>query len=177
MLAEGCSVGLPCSQILNLDNLRLTGTFPAPIFVAFNNLGPGDTFQPFGYFLFDRFGGNPDSDLSLAFTPSTDFTLETLELALSMPGNVGLPADVDVWLMEDIGGRPGLVIESFRHRFAAPTAPSVIRFASLLRPHLQGNVRYWVVASVTTPDPNGTVVWWHFSPTGGAAFRVVGVRE
>src|SRR5262249_48593365 len=86
--------------------LFTTGTVRAD--VIYNNLGPGDTYQTgVGWTL-----GLPGTyqDVGNRFTPAgTSYTLDTIALAL---GYVTGTNAVDVALMTDAGGLPGLVIES-----------------------------------------------------------------
>lgn len=135
------------------ENGPLTG-------VVFDNF-VGNVVNPSGgYFLFDHFAGIADTDVAGSFVPSNDVRLDRIELPLSLPGNVGTPAIVDVWLMADAGGSPGTILESFSVTFAAPSF-SIVSFSSVARPFLSRTVQYWLVASVRTTNPNGTVVHWN----------------
>jgi hypothetical protein len=113
-----------------------------------------------------------DWDQGHAFTPvGTDYFLYTIKLAV---GLVVGPNELDIWLMTDLGGKPGAIIESFNFSnamgyFGDYNPPLVAN--SLLHPLLSANTQYWLIASTPGPDE-----WagWNFNSenvTGPHAWR------
>jgi hypothetical protein len=137
---------------------------------VFSNLGPGDSFSQFGDFIFDRFSGIPDTDIAVAFIPEFDSSLGSIDLALTFPGNVGSPAIVQVTLMDGDGDTPNQVLETLLLTLNAP-ATGLFTLSSIVKPVLRSGVQYWLAVSVTTPSPNGTVIWWLWNSVGDLGLR------
>lgn len=140
---------------------------PAYSDVIFSNLGPGDTYTlAVGRPVLVNPSLGQDFDAANAFIPTRDFFLDRIELALLFGDLSVRPDALDVWIMSDVAGRPGAIIEAFhftevpRIPFFGPLPPPLAA-NSALRPLLRAGSQYWLAASVP-PRPN---------PTGGIWFQ------
>src|SRR5690242_12454428 len=84
--------------------------------VVFDNFGPVDTYQTFGWGL-GVVPGSPDTYVGAAFTPAAAYTLQTLELPIfrseCVPG-LQCTDTVDILFMDSsAAGLPNNVIELF----------------------------------------------------------------
>jgi hypothetical protein len=198
MLAAIVSIGLLTANRAHAD----------PI-VLFNTFGAGDTFHlggghtvladPAGSTQFQR-----DIDTANAFQVSAASRLESVQLALSRVPESGFPGghqfvsigrSADVFLLSDIAGSPGSLLESF-HLDSVADTPAIYTLMSPAGPMLSRGAQYWLAVS-TGPDP--TLITWHssgqpisglvaqrndegpwrvtrlFGPNGVDAFRIIGV--
>jgi hypothetical protein len=130
----------------------------APV-VLFNTFGPGDTYQNGG----DGLGTvSPGHDHDLAdqfqFSGAASYRLAAIELGATLWEGANI---LDVWLMSDVAGLPGTIIESFALTGAmgpfGVISPPVVA-TSVLHPLLVPNTPYWVALSA----PTGTHFVWNF---------------
>lgn len=153
---------------------------PAQAIVIFENFGPGDEYLTDTGSLICKDNVlscvGDDKDQGDAFTPpSGNYYLDIIELALGITSLSGEGTNVlDVWLMTDVSGLPGEVIEAFNLSNAMPPYgfgnPPII-LTSELHPLLTAGTQYWVIAS--TPIDN-TGAGWNFNSIddrGPHAFR------
>jgi len=124
---------------------------PAYAVVIYDNFGPNDS---------SSFSGGPSLgligigsvDTGAAFTPiGSSYIFETITFRVSIFTG---PQNLDLWLMSDISGEPGTIIEAFNFSgfssdFALLTATSS-GSVTLLE-----DAQYWVVASLTGPGASG----------------------
>jgi len=161
--------------------------------VLFNTFGPGDTYNTglgwvIGVFESIRFEQGDQFVIGVA----TPHYLDTIELAV---GLVSGKNELDVWLMSDIAGEPGAIIEAFSFNGAMgifdPVYPPLAA-NSVLRPVLYPGTPYWLVASapaadtyavwnLSSPVVNGTHAlrrdlgpWFVDDPMPLGAFRITG---
>jgi PEP-CTERM motif-containing protein len=109
--------------------------------------------------------------LASSFSLSADASLDFLVLPL---GYVLGTNAVDLYLMSDVAGVPGTIIEAFHLTNLANWGLStpLVTATSLLNPLLVANAQYWVVAAAA-----GTSVFgWNLNNTGdlGLASRING---
>ena len=143
--------------IVILASLCFSTAQAAPV-VLFNTFGPGDTYQNGGSGI-GTVGIGEDHDLGdqFRFSGTESYRLATVEVGATLwSGNNVL----DVWLMRDIAGQPGAIIESFTLTGAmGPFGlinPPVVA-TSVLLPVLTPDTPYWVVLSA----PTGTHAIWN----------------
>src|SRR5437899_5969060 len=159
------------SHVIALASLLLVCVVSAPAFgdVIFNNFGPGDSYLfPGGWGV----SVGPHIPLAAAtgerFIPvGASFRLDRIEVAMHVAegGELTSPNTVDVMLMTDVAGAPGVVIETFHFNGLEPSTiagPPLAR-DSTVRPVLVDGTPYWLVASATLPD---TIVDWHVNAVG-----------
>ena len=124
---------------------------PAGAEVIFSNLGLGDTYAVSSEWMF---GGsesflNNDTDLGSPFTPPSDFVFISIEVALTWVEGTNA---ADIWLMSDVNGSPGELIESFYFTNLPPvgsTGSALATGVSTLHPLLLEGNQYWVIASAS----------------------------
>ncbi|MEJ2703846.1 MAG: choice-of-anchor R domain-containing protein [Sedimentisphaerales bacterium] len=97
-----------------------------------------------------------------SFTGPESFHVGTIELAASLAGG---PNELDVWLMTDVAGEPGLPIEAFS--FTGEMGPAgqgnpLLVGYSTLHPILSPGTNYWLVGS--TPSGQTQAEWMKSSP-------------
>lgn len=132
----------------------LTVAFPASASVVFSNFTqPGNQFGPDGAGV----GAIPVPGLLVTqatrFTPLQDYSLTSLLVPIA---SVSGPAEIEIQLLQDSGGRPGAVLESF-HITGLPPAGPLLPFlaTSVAHPLLQAGVPYWVALTGGTPGSFG----------------------
>jgi hypothetical protein len=135
--------------------------------IIFTNLAPG---QVPGTACCGAFGfgiGSTAGTVALAsqFTPGASFTFTDAILPLSV--NQGV-ATADVFLMADVGGVPGAIMEQFVVTGLPGTNPvdpvDMFQVNSVLNPVLQAGISYWLAVS---PDGASTSsVSWRRDSTG-----------
>jgi hypothetical protein len=130
-----------------------------------SNLGPGDTYQTGAggnvFFGGPGTGGGPFTEFGIAFTPSSNTRLNTIELPMSLSSGV---SSLAINLLTDNGGVPGTVLESWgdpNHDLLRSTTPAIVRFTSVLQPALSAGKQYWITASVVNPGPTDTSKWYY----------------
>ncbi len=129
----------------------------APIF---NTFGPADTYNlGVGWIIGDSSFLYDQGD-RFSFTGPNSYYLDSVELAVGLEQGTNA---LDVWLMNDDGGKPGSIIESFNFTGAmggfGANNPLLVG-DSVLNPLLTPNTPYWLIASV--PD-DGTMAGWNWS--------------
>jgi hypothetical protein len=124
--------------------------------VVFDNFGPVDSYQTFGWGL-GVVPSSPDTYVGAAFTPAAAYALETLELPLfrseCVPG-LQCTDTVNIFLMDSSAdGRPNHVIELFPdvtppiQMSPLESQGSLTILTSTFQPVLLPGARYWIVVS------------------------------
>jgi hypothetical protein len=138
--------------------------------ILFSNLTqPGGQYGPDGISI----GNNPffpGSGLSYAatrFVPGSTASLESVAIPLDLFSG---PVEFDAYLMSQVAGKPGAVLESFVGKAVGTGNPtSVTLFPSLLHPVSTLGTPYWL--AVTTGP--GSFGFWQFTTfqgnTGGSS--------
>lgn len=140
----------------------------APIF---STLGSGDSYSDtWGYtigtnntgFLYDYDQGN-----QFVIGGAISYNLDTIEVAIGLVEGTN---QLDVWLMNDAGGQPGAIIESFHFVDAMGdfSASPLVLGTSVVRPLLTPGTKYWLIAS--TPVADTWAAW------NGSEPVVIGLR-
>jgi hypothetical protein len=114
---------------------------------VFSNLGPGQSLNGPGVGIgFIPFTGTFNyAGIGFTMLAGPSYTLETIELPLRLFGG---PNVVDVFLMEDLAGLPGTILESFHVENALSLASDILlNLPSLDRPVLSAATDYWIVAA------------------------------
>ncbi|MCP3920871.1 MAG: hypothetical protein GY711_35535 [bacterium] len=132
--------------------------------VVYDNLGPGDTYDPtVGWVVSD---GPPFSmvvDQAMPFAPSASGVLDALELPLTLVSSAG-NATLTIEIYSDNAGEPGSSLESFL--FSGPLPANgqtpvpplhLIDFPDTVA--LLAGQPYWIVISVAAPLGGNFVVW------------------
>ena len=116
----------------------------------YNDFGAGETFQYYGYQIQASVAG--PKLVAANFTPSADYTLTQIDIALQWVGLANHEAKVE--LVDSLGGLPGTtILESWRlSNLSPPESLTSSGGVSLL-----GGTQYWVVAS---PGASGYDVWY-----------------
>jgi hypothetical protein len=155
--------------------LTLVVTLPAQAATIYSNLGPGDAYQNgAGLTVSDQ--SSPlgiDFDAAVPFIPGATYTLDSVEAAFNWADQGGNGGDLR--LMSDLGGIPGVILESFhvanRPSFGS-ASPSLAIGISTLHPALLSGTQYWLALSA---DPTAFMIL-NLNTTGDLdrAFRVNG---
>ena len=134
---------------------------PAKATVLFSNLGEPESFDPNSWFNV----GDLPPDLDIAFSLTTpiarDFTLDSVDIAISLDS--GVNDTLEVWLMDDAGGLPGAIIETMIITGISAT-PTIRTATSASFPLLESGEQYWIAASVA-PGAS-TLIHWHANLEG-----------
>jgi hypothetical protein len=106
--------------------------------------------------------GIPGNGVALAaqFVPTSTFLFTGA--TLGMGSNVGTTT-ADVFLMTNVSGAPGTVLESFVVNGLSTTTNMFFTVNSILDPELLGGTPYWL--AVTAADPSSNVSWRRDSNT------------
>ena len=133
----------------------------------FNSFLPGDTYSLDSGFTIGAGsavgGGVVRVDQGDAFKPiGTSYSVDNIVVPIGM--SCCGPSILDLWLMSDVGGMPGAIIESF-HLVDALLPVDFMHHApivasSMLHPVLLEGTSYWLIASAPT---NVSATWF----TGG----------
>jgi hypothetical protein len=145
------------SFVWSMVALALLSAAPLHADTIFSNLGPGDSFDPAGFFV--RGAGLASSDIALPFpVTGTNYTFTSAELAL---GHLFRGTNLlNIQLTADAGGLPGAVIETIT--VTVPERAAVVTATSALMPTLLAGDTYWITTNAQA-DFEGA---WHFaSPT------------
>lgn len=136
--------------------------------IVYDNFGPGDSYSTNLLWALGQQPGLGDIDRGFAFTPSKNGYLYSVEVAISLT-IFASPNVLDLWVMDDAGGEPGNILESFNLVDAMGPAgflnPPVAAMASG-NTFLSASEQYWLIASL--PDPT-TSAGWNFNTTGDIA--------
>ena len=126
----------------------------------FNTLGSGNTHDISDGWIV---GTSSDIDVGNQFSfTGSNYRLDTIEVAVSMDCG---PNKVDVWLVNDTSGKPGIIIEAFSFTDAMkPTGQNnpLLVGHSVLHPILSPLTDYWLVVSV--PNTDTRAAWMKSSP-------------
>jgi hypothetical protein len=148
----------------------IAGSAVAAPTTLFNTFGSGDTYYTPSGLLIDQ---SYDSGNQFTIGAAQPHYLDKIELAAFVMVNT--TNELDVWLMTDNVGKPGIIIEAFNFKNAMAEAPysgfPLFAGDSVLRPILYPSTPYWIVASAPVAD---TVAGWFFSETvlGTTAQRI-----
>lgn len=127
---------------------------------VFSTLGSGDSYDISNGAIV---GTSSDIDIGnqLSLAGSKSYTLDKIELAVSLENG---PNVLNVWLMSDATGKPGVLIEGFTFTDMGPTGQynPLLVGDSVLHPILNPGTDYWLVASV--PDTATEARWMNSSP-------------
>lgn len=173
--------------------LLIVGSASAAPTVLFDTFGPGDTYsEGFGYTIGIYALGHVDQGNQFVIGAATPHYLDKIELAMALVYGTN---QLDVWLMSDIAGEPGAVIETFSFTDAMGpfgSANPPLAANSVLHPILYPGTPYWLIASapvadtsaawnISSPAVNGTLVArynlgsWEIHPDNPlGAFRITG---
>jgi hypothetical protein len=153
----------------------------------FSTLGPGDTYHTNGGKLIGA-PGDWDQGDQFSFGGPTSYSLDTIEVAATLFTS----NELDVWLMSDVAGQPGAIIEAFNFKGPTGLNSQIFVGTSVLKPVLNPGINYWLIASVPTPGMDagwnsslptifgthafkeGTGAWVIATDTPMAAFRISG---
>ena len=141
----------------------------APIVDTF---AAGDGYMVSGFVLRANANTSPvDLDWAFLFTlEGKGYKLESYKFPLlRLTGD----NEVELLLMADNGGQPGMVIESLTAGVPSPGS-NVITVASKSQPQLDPNTSYWFGMSARSTSGNETMVRWHL---GGEARAPYARRE
>jgi len=145
--------------------------------IVFDNFGPNGSYDVTrGYTLavgLNSTGLPPNTDLDQGalFIPSQSGYLSDIWLAV---GQTSGDNELDLWLMDNVAGQPGSILESFH--FSNAMGP----FGSNNPPlHADGNgstfltagVEYWLIASLSGPDAAAAWNWNDIGDQGPITFR------
>jgi hypothetical protein len=151
---------------------------PASASTIANTFLPGQTYSVDGGYLV---GGFVENEVAAAFTPSENYSVTQIDVAITFVGGFAPPpgfvAPLTLTLNEDSGGIPGAVMETWNTlesapiptTFGGPAAPltsDVVTVHSVEVPLLAG-VQYWIAAS--TPFTGDPLFWWTNAPAGNGA--------
>jgi hypothetical protein len=94
------------------------------------------------------------------FTGST-YRLDMIELAVSLDSGSDM---IDVWLMSNASGKPGVIMEAFTFTNIGPTGQNnpLLVGHSILHPILNPGTDYWLV--VSAPNTDTQAAWMKSSP-------------
>jgi hypothetical protein len=130
----------------------------------YSTLGPGDSYHPWAAYDIGRPEYEWDRGEQFTFGGPC-YTLDSVEIVLRQAyvdcSPVGLNK-VDVWLMTDVGGKPGTIIEAWSFVDKLKIDAQILMGASALHPVLVPGTPYWLVAS--TPDMYAWAEWSKSSP-------------
>ena len=134
----------------------------------FSNLGPGDSYLqntaltiagPESILLHDTDQGSP-------FVALSDFFFDSVEVAFTWVNGTN---EGDIWLMTDVNGAPGEILEAF-HFTSLPqfgsTNSALATGLSTLHPLLHGGIQYWVIASAA----GDSYMTFNLNTTGGFGY-------
>lgn len=112
----------------------------------YSNFGPGDSYGAVSFVVSGPTSGPGSITVAASFTPLSDDTLNLIEVAARY---VTGENQLDVTLMTDVGGFPGLPIESFS-KSGVSSASSIISFNSGVNPLLFSGTQYWLSLSAVS---------------------------
>jgi hypothetical protein len=133
--------------------------------VLFNNFGPGDAYDVTSGWGVGAIAGNQEA-FALAFTPrGGDYRLNAVALAMGLLDR-DAPNEFDVRLTTDVGGAPGLPLETIHLSGAVPISglpnPPVLA-DSATHPLLRADRPYFVAVTAGTET---TGALWNLNSTG-----------
>lgn len=136
--------------------------------VIYSNFGVGDAYAE-GAGVLVTADGVAWSSVALAFTPSENYTLRSVEFVATdlIPGDAD-PITLDIFA-DNGAGQPSLTpLESFTvgPLGAFGNAGTVITVDSVLQPLLLANTQYWIGLNAAPGD----LIVWNQNPTGASGF-------
>jgi hypothetical protein len=137
-------------------------TVPCHAGPILSTFGPGDTYN-ISVGLVIGSSLDLDSANQFSFTGPTKYFVETIELAVGLDGGTN---ELEVWLMSDAAGKPGIIIEAFSFTDAMGTFGQnnpLLVGNSVLHPILNPGTSYWLAASA--PDSDTFAAWNESLPT------------
>lgn len=155
------------SEIFLLMGVVLIISGQATATPIYSTLGPGDSYSTWANYDIGRPGYGWDRGEQFQyFCPQLkSCTLDSIEIVLKQVyvdcSPVGLNK-VDVWLMTDVGGKPGTLIEGWSFVGELSINPRLLVGTSILHPVLNPGTPYWLVASA--PDAGTWAEWLKSSP-------------
>ena len=99
-----------------------------------------------------------EQHLAAPFTPTSSFSFDSADLALFLSSGLN---QIQVVLMNDVGGLPGSAIETLTLGGIAGTA--IYSVNSVLNPILNAGTPYWLAG---LPGGSDTIVGWHLNDLG-----------
>lgn len=149
---------------LGLAVLFFMMAIQANAIVIYNTFGEDDSYDRYaGNWLSEGGPNNIDLDGGHGFIPGGNFALDRIELAMTLTDG---PNELDAWIMDDNGGLPGNILESFHFtgemNFSGESYPRLVR-DSITHPILAQGSQYWLIASLTGPNASST---WHYNNIG-----------
>jgi Putative binding domain, N-terminal len=121
--------------------------------IIFNNLTGVAT--PGGYIV-GQYPGFGDFTIAAAFIPGDQsFRLNQVQALLSFSSGAN---HMILGLFDDVGGRPGSLLESWNLMNVLGPAPAVVTLSSVTHPALVEGKSYWITAGMA--DPSSVGVWW-----------------
>jgi len=171
-----------------------------------NTFGPGNSFVSPGVTvgggLFPRNDPPPNQGNTQAweFAPTFSATLDQIDLAVQYmvnPAGGSGPPSLDVSLFSNIGGQPGLSIETIflTNVNGGSTTAGIVSALSVIHPLLTAGTDYWLVVAppdlvniafdwklsplsntgvIAEASRLGNAPWQSFPATGGNAFTIIG---
>ena len=140
--------GLVCSLLVGFAGTSAMGG------IVYSNFGPGQSFDTNGSYDIPNVSGSSSQLLAFSFTPTANYSFTGLDVAINR-GDGAVTADV--YLAEDSGGQPGLVLYSAA--VAVPALGGVVSAPVGLTPvTLLADETYWLYLG--TPIPNATLGWF-----------------
>ena len=115
----------------------------------FSNLGAGDTYDCCQGWTVYGSSAPIATDRASPFVPDNDYTLDSIELALTWLGSTN---SAEVWLLSDDAGLPGDILESFLLTDFPPflsTDTALASATSTLHPLLVAGTQHWVATSAS----------------------------
>lgn len=95
-----------------------------------------------------------DVDIAVSFTPNENYLFDSFILPVMLKEGTN---SIDIWLMEDNAGLPGVIIEDFHHvnelndnPFAFEATPLFV--SSIFSPALNAGSKYWLGVSAGADD-------------------------
>jgi hypothetical protein len=145
--------------------ILLASYTPAAADVVFSNFGPGNSYDlDSGWVVAGPTSNAPDGpgEWAFAFTPSSDFTLTQIDVAIS---NDTAPISVTLSLDNASGGLPGGTIESWTVT-SLPVFPPTSNIVQTVTPissvSLVSGTEYWLAASAA----GDTIDAWNVALSG-----------
>jgi len=108
-------------------------------------------------------GTSSDIDMGNQFSfTGSKYCFDTIELAVSLDSG---PNMIDVWLVSDTAGKPGIIIEAFSFTNMKPTGQNnpLLVGHSKFHPILSPGTNYWIV--VSAPNTDTQAAWMKSSLT------------
>jgi hypothetical protein len=162
-------------SFLAVSLLVLGSWTPARADTIYSTLGPGSSYEEWGYGIGTPTLGGQSQEVAALFVPTSVYTLDALGFAAF---HISGPNQLTVNLAADASGLPGAILESWSlsdlHGFS-PGSTVVNVLTSSLHPVLEASRWYWVW--LTTNDLTLSDLSWNLNDqgiTGEVADRIGG---